>query len=185
MSPSTDVPDDLPPAIPALWRTFMFGYRAEPRLLLASLGTTLLMMLPDALLALWLKMFTDGVLDGDRTAIVTAAIGAGGVDDGDVVHPDRQRSAVPRASATGWRSPSRPTSPTSRRRCPTIEHQERPDHLDRLAVLRNQSFALDHLFSSLLSNIGWVFRLVVTGVAAGVDPPGARAAAARRAAGGG
>ena len=47
---------------------------------------------------------------------------------------------------------------------PTIEHQERPDYLDRLAVLRNQSFALDHLFSSLLSNIGWIFRLVVTGL---------------------
>ena len=45
---------------------------------------------------------------------------------------------------------------------PTIEHQERPEYLDRLAVLRTQSFALDHLFSSLLSNLGWIFRLVIT-----------------------
>ena len=29
---------------------------------------------------------------------------------------------------------------------PTIEHQERPEHLDRLAVLRDQAFTLDHLF---------------------------------------
>ena len=34
MSRSTDrTPDDLPPAVPALWRTFRLGYRAEPRLL--------------------------------------------------------------------------------------------------------------------------------------------------------
>ncbi len=50
--------------MPALWRTFQLGYRAEPRLLLASLATTVLTMLPDALLALWLKLLTDGVIDG-------------------------------------------------------------------------------------------------------------------------
>ncbi len=44
----------------------MLGYRAEPRLLIASLVTTVLTMLPDALFALWLKLLTDGVLDGDR-----------------------------------------------------------------------------------------------------------------------
>ena len=33
------------------------------------------MMLPDALLALWLKLLTDGVLDGDTTAIAVAAVG--------------------------------------------------------------------------------------------------------------
>ena len=67
MSCSTDPADNLPRAVPALWRTFMFGFRAEPRLLTASLGTTLLMMLPDVLLALWLKILTDGLIHGDRT----------------------------------------------------------------------------------------------------------------------
>ena len=163
MSPSTDVPDDLPPAIPALWRTFMFGYRAEPRLLLASLGTTLLMMLPDALLALWLKMLTDGVLDGDRTVIVTAAIGLAvsttatwyiRIVNDRLSRRFRDRLAIAIEAHIAHLQAT----------VPTVEHQERPDHLDRLAVLRNQSFALDHLFSSLLSNIGWVFRLGVTAV---------------------
>ena len=36
----------------------------------------------------------------------------------------------------------------------TVEHQERPDYLDRLAVLRDTSFTLDHLFQSLLSEHG-------------------------------
>ena len=38
-------------------------------LLLASLATTMLMMVPDALLALWLALLTDGVLDGRRTLL--------------------------------------------------------------------------------------------------------------------
>ena len=51
---------DLPPRWKSLWRTFSLGYRAEPRLLLLSLGLALLMMLPDALLALWLKLLVKG-----------------------------------------------------------------------------------------------------------------------------
>ena len=44
----------------------------------------------------------------------------------------------------------------------TIEHHERPAYLDRLAVLRDQVFALDHLFMSLFSTLGWIFRLALT-----------------------
>ena len=44
----------------------------------------------------------------------------------------------------------------------TIEHHERPEYLDRLAVLRDQVFTLDHLFMSLFSTLGWIVRLVVT-----------------------
>src|SRR4029078_7468068 len=54
---------------------------------------------------------------------------------------------------------------------PTIEHHERPDYLDRLAMLRNQVFALDHLFMSLFSTLGWLFRLVITAILlASIDP---------------
>jgi len=152
---------DLPPAIPSLWRTFRLGARAEPRLLAASMAVTLMMMLPDAVMALWLKVLTDGILDGERTKIVVAAIGLAvsstanwylGVVNARVGRRFRDRIAmameghIARLQAT----------------VATVEHQERPDHLDRLSVLRNQSFALDHLFSSLLTNVGLVFRLVVT-----------------------
>jgi ATP-binding cassette subfamily B protein len=44
----------------------------------------------------------------------------------------------------------------------TIEHHERPDYLDRLQVLRNQVFALDHLFMSVFATLGWLVRLAVT-----------------------
>ena len=44
----------------------------------------------------------------------------------------------------------------------TIAHHERPDYLDRLAMLRNQVFVLDHMYMSLFTTIGWALRLAVT-----------------------
>ena len=67
--------EDLPPAMRSLWRTFKLGYRAEPKLLTLSLGLAMLMMLPDALLALWLKLIVDGTIDGNRSAVMTAGVG--------------------------------------------------------------------------------------------------------------
>jgi ATP-binding cassette subfamily B protein len=43
----------------------------------------------------------------------------------------------------------------------TIAHQERPEYLDRLSVLRNQVFVLDHMYMSLFSTCGWILRLGV------------------------
>src|SRR5204862_7922469 len=44
----------------------------------------------------------------------------------------------------------------------TIAHQERPDYLDRLAMLRDQVFVLDHMYMSVFSTCGWILRLGVT-----------------------
>ena len=44
----------------------------------------------------------------------------------------------------------------------TIAHQERPEYLDRLSMLRNQVFVLDHMYASLFSTLGWILRLGVT-----------------------
>jgi len=56
--------DDLPPALSSMWRALKRGYEAEPTLLLVAFGLSLLAALPDALLALWLKLLADGVLEG-------------------------------------------------------------------------------------------------------------------------
>ena len=64
-------------AFAAMWRGLKLGHQAEPALLLVSLGLTLLAALPDALLALWLKLLADGVLGGDRRLVLGAAIGLG------------------------------------------------------------------------------------------------------------
>src|SRR5256884_6968213 len=44
----------------------------------------------------------------------------------------------------------------------TIEHHERPVYLDRLAMLRNQIFVLDHMYMSLFSTCAWILRLGIT-----------------------
>jgi ATP-binding cassette subfamily B protein len=155
--------DQLPGGFRSLWRTFSLGYRAEPRLLSISLGLAMLMMLPDALLALWLKFLIDGVVDGERSVIVVAALGLAisatatwylSVLSQRVSRRFRDRVAIALESHVARLQAS----------VPTIEHHERPEYLDRLAMLRDQVFTLDHLFMSLFSTIGWIFRLVIIAV---------------------
>jgi ATP-binding cassette subfamily B protein len=53
----------------------------------------------------------------------------------------------------------------------TIAHQERPQLLDRLSVLRDQVFVLDHMYMSVFSTAGFLLRLGITVVLlASVDP---------------
>ncbi len=157
--------------MPALWRTFRLGYRAEPRLLTASLVTTLLMMLPDALLALWMMYLTDGIVDGNRTMVMAAALGLALsatatwyllLLDQRLERRFRDRIAIAMEAHIARLQAT----------IPTVEHQERTELLDRLAVLRDQSFTLDHLFSCILANIGWIFRLGVTAVLLASVQPG-------------
>jgi ATP-binding cassette subfamily B protein len=69
--------DDLPPALSSLWRTVKLGYRAEPKGLLLAFAMTVASALPDALIALWIKLLADGFTaqPRDRTRIMWAAFG--------------------------------------------------------------------------------------------------------------
>jgi ATP-binding cassette subfamily B protein len=173
MTTSTETarpPEALPSALPALWRTFKLGYRAEPRLLMASLATTVLTMLPDALLALWLKLLTDGVLEGSRSKVLWAAVGLGASVTAtwfvSVVNERLSRRFRDRLAIAMESHIARLQATVG-----TVEHQERPEYLDRLAVLRDTSFTLDHLFGSLLANMALVLRLVVTALLLGSIHP--------------
>src|SRR5207302_708300 len=66
-----------PPALSSMWRLCKLGYQHEPGLLLAAFSLALLAALPDALLALWFKLLGEGVLEGQRVLIYTAAIALG------------------------------------------------------------------------------------------------------------
>jgi len=150
---------DLPKAIPSMWRIVKLGYRAEPRGLLAAFALTALRALPDVLVALWLVMITNGVIDHQRDQIVAGAIGLAAsataiwylkVALGRVDRRLRDRLSITFQAHVANLQAS----------VPSIEHHERPEYLDRLSVLRNQVFALDHLFGSLFSTLGWIVRLV-------------------------
>ena len=153
--------DDLPPALSSMWRLCRLGYRHEPGLLLAAFALSLLAALPDALIAVWLKLLGEGVLQADRALLLGAAFGLAG------------------SAAATWFLRTVSTRVQRRFRdkvtialeghvaqlqasVATIAHQERPELLDRLAVLRDQVFVLDHMYMSVFSTCSWILRLGVT-----------------------
>jgi ATP-binding cassette, subfamily B, bacterial len=153
--------DDLPPALSSMWRLCKLGYRHEPGLLLAAFLLSLLAALPDALVAVWIALLGDGVLHGNRSRILTASMGLSvsatatwllRIVSTRVQRRFRDKVTIALESHVARLQAS----------APTIAHHERPDYLDRLAMLRNQVFVLDHMYMSLFSTCGWVLRLGIT-----------------------
>jgi ATP-binding cassette subfamily B protein len=153
-----DTAGPLPPALPSMVRVVRHGYRAEPRLLWASLAMTTLEALPDVLVGIWLALVTDGLVHHHQTRLYVGAAGLA-------------------LSATLMWALSVTLDRTTRRlgdrlnimfqghvaklqaEVATVEHHERPVYLDRIAVLRTGVFALDHLFRSMFTMVGWLLRL--------------------------
>jgi ATP-binding cassette, subfamily B, bacterial len=161
MTPSAEELAPLPPAISSMWRLCKLGFRREPRLMLLSFLLSQLAALPDALLALWLWLLSKGVLQHRPVWIEVAAVGLG----------------VSTAATWFLRTISTRVQRRFRDRVTialeshvaqlqatvvTVAHQERPEYLDRLSMLRNHVFVLDHMYMSLFSTLGWVLRLGVT-----------------------
>src|SRR5437588_4254960 len=164
------VRDDLPPALSSMWRLCKLGYRHEPGLLLAAFTLALIAALPDALLAYWFKLLGDGVLQGDQGLILGAAVAVGVSVAAtwflSTVSTRVQRRFRDKVTIALESHVARLQASVS-----TIAHQERPDYLDRLSVLRNQIFVLDHMYMSVFSTAGWILRLGVTvALLASVNP---------------
>jgi ATP-binding cassette, subfamily B, bacterial len=152
---------DLPPGLSSMWRLCKLGYRHEPRLLLAAFSLALLSALPDALLALWFKLLGEGALDRDwplvRFAAIALGLSAAATWFLQTVSTRVQRRFRDKVTIALESHVARLLASIA-----TIAHQERPEYLDRLAVLRNQVFMLDHMYMSLFTTGGWILRLVVT-----------------------
>jgi len=168
--PQEDDAGPLPPALPSMMRVVRLGYRAEPRLLTASLAMTLLQALPDSLVALWLALLTNGVVEHDRTRLLVGAIGlavsATLVWALQVTLSRTVRRLGDRLNIMFQGHVARLQAEVA-----TVEHHERPAYLDRIAVLRTGVFALDHLFASMFTMVGWLVRLAFVAVLlAAIDP---------------
>ena len=162
--------DELPPGLKAIWRSLQLGFRAEPMLLVVSAALSIGSAVPDALFALWLKLLAEGVTESSRTRVLVAALGLGGSAVAGwflrVVGDRVQRRFRDRATVVLEAHVAELQASVA-----TIEHHERPDYLDRLAVLRDQVFTLNHLYMSLFSVGGWVLRLGITvGLLASIHP---------------
>jgi ATP-binding cassette subfamily B protein len=161
---------DLPPGFASMWRLCKLGYRYEPGLIVVAFSVAMLSALPDALLALWFKLLGDGALSANWSqvrfaaialAVSTAATWILGTISTRVQRRFRDKITIALEAHVATLLAS----------IPTIAHQERPEYLDRLAVLRNQVFMLDHMYMSVFSTCGWILRLAVTiGLLASIHP---------------
>jgi ATP-binding cassette subfamily B protein len=144
-----------------MWRLVKLGYRHEPRLMLAAFSLSQLSALPDALLALWLMLLGKGVLESRPGLVMTAAIGLGVSATAtwflSTVSTRVQRRFRDKVTIALESHVARLQASIA-----TIAHHERPEYLDRLAMLRDQVFVLDHMYMSLFSTCGWILRLGVT-----------------------
>src|SRR5437016_2784309 len=160
-SPARQTGDDLPPALSSMWRLCRLGFRHEPSLMFWAFGLSMLAALPDSLLALWLKLLGDGVLQNDapllRVAAIALGVSAAATWFLRTISTRVQRRFRDRVTIALESHVARLQATVA-----TIAHQERPEYLDRLSVLRNQVFVLDHMYMSLFSTCGWILQLAVT-----------------------
>src|SRR5205823_6294215 len=124
--------DDLPPALSSMWRLCKLGFRFEPSLMFVALVLALLSALPDSLLALWLKLLSDGVLQHDGGLIRVAAMALGVSTTATwflrTVGTRVQRRFRDRVTIALESHVARLQASVA-----TIAHQERPEYLDRLS----------------------------------------------------
>jgi ATP-binding cassette subfamily B protein len=151
----------LPPALSSMWRLCKLGYRHEPSLMVSAFVLSQLAALPDALLALWLMLLGKGVLEHRPGQVQGAAIGLGlstaatwflRTVSTRIQRRFRDKVTIALESHVAQLQAS----------VATVAHQERPEYLDRLSMLRNQVFVLDHMYMSVFSTLGWILRLGVT-----------------------
>ena len=154
-------PEPLPPALRSMWRLCRIGYQHEPAMMVWAFVLAQLSALPDALIALWLMVLGNGVIEHRPRMVLAAAIGLGASATATwflrmmsirVQRRFRDRVTIALEAHVARLQAS----------LVTIAHQERPDYLDRLAMLRNQVFVLDHMYMSVFSTSAWILRLAVT-----------------------
>jgi ATP-binding cassette subfamily B protein len=162
--------EPLPPTLTSMWRLCKLGYRHEPRLMVLAFVLSQAAAAPDALLALWLMFLGRGAIEGRPGMMLAAAIALALSTTATwllrtvstrVQRRFRDRVTIALESHVA----------TLQASIVTLAHHERPEILDRVAMLRDQVFVLDHMYMSLFSTLGWLLRLAVTlGLLATVHP---------------
>ncbi|MFZ5638810.1 MAG: ABC transporter ATP-binding protein [Pseudomonadota bacterium] len=154
----------------AVWNTFRVARRAEPRLMLIAVGLGILTFVPPALMVVWMAIAIDGLLQMDHARLALGLIG------------------FTATIVVGWILRTwgeRPLNHFTQRAtialevhiaeligaADTLELFERPDHLNRIAVLRDQVWRIVNVYGSTITFMGVVVRLLITlGILAAVHP---------------
>jgi len=152
---------DLPASLPSMWRLCRLGLRYEPSLMLWAFGLSLAAAVPDALIALWFKLMAEALAAGNATRLSLTSIALGISAVGTwflrTVSTRVQRTFRDKVTIALESHVARLQASIA-----TIAHQEVPEYLDRIAMLRDQVFVLDHMYMAVFSMAGWILRLAVT-----------------------
>jgi ATP-binding cassette subfamily B protein len=152
---------DLPSVPRALWGAMRLAYQAEKRLLIFAFALNIASWIPGALAALWLGLLANGITE-DRPGLVRlAAFGIALAAVGGwllrtfgnrVYNLFRDRATIEiEAHVARLQSTAA-----------TIEHHERPEYLNRLQLLRDHVFLLNHLYGSFMNALGSVGQVAIT-----------------------
>jgi ATP-binding cassette subfamily B protein len=168
--PPAEPADKLPPALSSMWRLCRLGFGYEPALMGVAFVLALVAALPDALLAVWFTLLGEGLIQHKpgllRFAVAALAVSAVATWLLATVSTRVQRRFRDKVTIALESHVARLQASIS-----TIAHQERPEYLDRLSVLREQIFTLDHMYMSVFSTAGWILRLAITvALLAAVNP---------------
>jgi ATP-binding cassette, subfamily B, bacterial len=151
----------MPGALITMARTMRQAYRAEPGMAIGVLVLSVLSTVPGALLAVWLKLVVDGVTEDSRALLIGGTAGVAGSS----VAIWLLRLASSRATRR-FRMKVGVALETHvadlQASVDTIEHQERPEYLDRLAVLRESVYQLDHMLLALVDTVSALTCLALT-----------------------
>jgi ATP-binding cassette subfamily B protein len=145
--------EDLPGWLPSLARSLKLGCRASPALIAVAFVTTVVAAVPDALLALAFSLLGTNIALAATTLAVLAVVSwlLATVSD------RANRRFADRAAIVMEEHVARLQSSIT-----TLEHQERPDVMDRISVLRDHAGALSELYQQLFATLGAIVRLVIT-----------------------
>jgi ATP-binding cassette subfamily B protein len=148
----------------------MLGFRYEPALMGIAFVLALVAAVPDALLAFWFKLLGEGLLQHQsgllRFAVIALAVSVAATWLLSTVSTRIQRRFRDKVTIALESHVARLQAGIA-----TIVHQERPEYLDRLSVLREETYTLDHMYMSVFSTVGWLLRLAITVVLLGAVNP--------------
>lgn len=151
----------MPGTLVTMARTLRHAFRAEPVMAVLALLLAVLATAPGALLAIWLKLIVEGVTADRRGLVIAGAVGVAAssiaiwllrLASSRVTRRFRMKVAVTLETYVADLQAS----------VDTIEHQERPEYLDRLAVLRESVYQLDHMLLALIDTISSLACLALT-----------------------
>ncbi len=146
--------------------------RDNPRLTASVFALSVLLNVAGRpLMGLWLKLMIDGAIAGARKTVVLSGLAMAG----SLAVQGALSVKVGTMSGDLHESSARVLIGDLMRLTagvPGVEHHERPEYADRLALLRSQGRLLTNYVGSLASSLGLLVRIVVTGVLLASVHPG-------------